>query len=208
MTQNMSLAKTYSSDKNAHMGRGSRPVTVSIIKGDAVVTNALQDVEGIGFTWGYNGRREINLAHSIIVDYFEDPDVPRGLWIAFFDEVLSSYSPEDEWDITGQMISEWIYRRFPVENEAEQEEQGQPAEERRQVLDDSYTPMPSTSKENEEVPLVSAGTIGIQATPSIAQAKPKRERVDLLYVDLNAAEGKGTDYDDDEDDYVEDDELD
>jgi hypothetical protein len=116
---NISLTKVYSSGKNGHMGRGSRPVLVKITNGNVTTTKDLHDVEGTGFTWGFNGRRDINLAHSIMVDYFEDPDVPRGLWITFYDEVMSAYTPEDEWDITGQEISEWIYRRFHFEEDTE-----------------------------------------------------------------------------------------
>ena len=147
MTQNTSLAKTYSSGRNNHVGRGSKSVTVN--------GEPLHDVERVGFTWGFNGRRDINLAHSIMVDYFEDPNVPRGLWITFYEEVMANYKPNDEWDITGQMISQWIYSRFNIEQEDEHDSEPV-TEERRKPLDES-----DTEKQ------ISTGTLWILAVPTI-----------------------------------------
>src|SRR5689334_4179280 len=115
MTNQDTLNKTYSSVATTEsVYKGSRSVTVNKMP--------LPDVEGIGFIWGQRSRRSQNLARSIMADYFEDANVPEALWSEFFEDVLSIYKATDEWDITGQMISEWIYRKFQSEEEAQEEE--------------------------------------------------------------------------------------
>lgn len=79
----------------------------------------LHDVETIGFAYGFNSRRAINLSRSIMCDYFEDPNVPKELWMDFYWDVISVYPPELEWEITGDMISQWIYRKFQSFDEDE-----------------------------------------------------------------------------------------
>jgi len=106
--------KIYASVKENLPRGASRKVTVN----DA----PLRDIESIKFTWGNTGRRTYNLAHSIMADYFEDPNVPRELWIEFYEEVMSVFPSSEEWEITSDMISQWIYRRFQDDDESRKDE--------------------------------------------------------------------------------------
>ena len=92
------------------------------------------------FDWGYIGEPTINLAASLLANYFHEPSIPgkksperfqtiRYLFSFYVDVVM--YLPYEEWELTSDDITAWLTRenaRMRAEKAAEKEKQKKKSE--------------------------------------------------------------------------------
>ena len=142
-------------------------------RGDCQVTVndvPLEDLEGIGFDWGGHSRLAVNLAKSIICDYFEDEDVPRALYKRFAEEVVFALTDENimEWEFTGDQISQWVYRVFEQdEGETQEPETTVEHVQTRRGTDVHFPP--------QEVSNVSKEQIALEAYTEVIEEERQRQ---------------------------------
>lgn len=128
--------------------RGIRNMVEGFPRGKCVVTVTgvpLEDRWGEGFDWGYRAPLGVNLAFAIMMDYFEDANVPEEICQIFFDDVVSKFPTEKNWTITGEQISKWIYRRLQEGKSDEEAELDYKDAESITIFDDP-APLPSSPK--------------------------------------------------------------
>ena len=90
----------------------------------SAVINPKRDTKKVSrdFHWGYRGIYPLNLAVSILVDFFdpneygEDFKIPEDILFSFYEELIVNLKT-DKWKITSDEIEKYLRRKLSEEEE-------------------------------------------------------------------------------------------